>query len=787
MSHFDINKSDYDMFKCDVRIYIRITLLADHRFCVLPVLYRQYSTICIELHGKDTLMNIVWHEKTKQFHLYNEFVSYIMYVQPNGEIGQLYFGSRIHDKEDFRYLTYRKPKSMVPVTHDDDGFSMELNCQEYPGFGRTDFGTNAYEIECENGSKVSDFKYESHEIYSGKKELKDLPSTYAENDEAMSLEITLYDAVAKVKATLSYTIFNDSAAIARSVMFTNCGNEKVTLNKALSACIDLPDQNYEWMQFSGAWARERKPILRKIESGIISIESKRGGSSANQNPFVIVKRSNTDEFTGEAIGMSFVYSGNFIATADADTYGRLRLLMGIHPDTFKWPLEANEAFITPEVIVAYSENGLNDLSQTYHSLYNNNLVKGKWKNKERPILLNNWEATFMDFDEEKILKIASKAKEAGAELFVLDDGWFGKRDDDLSGLGDWVENPKKLPGGMKGLAKKVNDLGLEFGFWIEPEMVNPDSDLYREHPEWAFSVPGIEPSLGRHQMVLDYSRDEVVDYIYDMLYKVIDGANIAYIKWDMNRALTDVFSRDTSKELQGQVYHKYVLGVYRLYNKLTEAFPNILFESCSSGGARFDAGMLQRAPQAWCSDNTDAEDRVRIQYGSTYGYPVSSIGSHVSAVPNQQTGRTVSIKYRADVAYFGTFGYELDLNHISEDEFCEVKEQIKFMKANRKLIQYGRFYRLLSPFENDFASWMVVSEDKSEALVGVYTMRSSVNSTDGRIRLCGLLEDAIYAIDDKEYYGDELMKVGLVLNSENAPKFNKEQDGSSCVIQIKRK
>ena len=732
-------------------------------------------------------MNIIWHEGTKQFHIYNDYISYIMYVQPSGDMGQLYFGGKIKDKEDFTYLAYHKQRSMVPVTAIDENFSQELTRQEYPGFGATDFGTSAYEIECQNGNRVSNFKYVSHKIYKGKNNLDSLPSTYADEEEAMSLLIELKDITANVKLELSYTIFDCKPVIVRSVRFTNCGKEEVTINKALSACVDLPDQEYEWMQFSGAWSRERKPIVRKIESGTVAIDSRRGESGANQNPFIIIKRPNTDEFSGEAIGVSFVYSGNFVAMAEADTYCRLRVLMGIHPDTFCWPLGEGEAFEAPEVVIAYTENGLNELSQSFHYIYNNNLVRGKWKNKERPILLNNWEATFMDFDEEKILKIATKAKEAGVELFVLDDGWFGERHNDRAGLGDWVENPKKLPDGMKGLAKKINDLGMEFGFWIEPEMVNPDSDLYREHPEWAFSAPGLEPALGRNQYVLDFSRDDVVDYIYDMLYKVIDGANISYIKWDMNRALTDVYSKGLAGKYQGQVYHKYVIGVYKLYSKLIEAFPDILFESCSSGGSRFDAGMLYYAPQAWCSDNTDAEDRLRIQYGSTYGYPISSIGSHVSAVPNQQTGRMVSIKFRADVAYFGTFGYELDLNHISNEEFEEVKEQIKFMKAHRQLIQFGTFYRLVSPYENDITSWMVVSKDKKEALLGVYTMRSMVQSLDSRVYLRGLDENMMYQIGSRSYYGDELMKVGLVLDEINAPTFDKAVDDSSCIIYISEK
>lgn len=732
-------------------------------------------------------MNIIWHDKTQQFHLYNDEISYIMVVQPNGEMGQLYFGGKIRDKEDFSYLLVRQMKSQVPADAPDETFSMELNRQEYPGFGSTDFGINAYETVYADGSRISNFRYSSHEIIYGKRKLEGLPATYASDDEAMSLIITLVDELTGLNLELSYTIFRDYPVIAKSVRFINKGEATVILNRALSACIDLPDQNYEWMQFSGAWARERFPVTRKIERGMISVESKRGISSSNQNPFVIVKRPNTDEFIGEAIGMSFVYSGNFIAAADADCYGKLRLAMGIHPDTFRWPLDSGDVFTAPEVVIAYSNDGLNGLSQSYHALYNNNLVRGKWKKTPRPILLNNWEATFMDFTQDSILKIASKAKEAGAELFVLDDGWFGARNDDYAGLGDWVENPAKLPGGMKELSEKINAMGLKFGFWIEPEMVNPDSDLYRAHPDWAFAVPGRIPALGRHQYVLDFSRDEVVDYIFDMLYRVIKDANISYIKWDMNRTLTDVYSNGVGPKLQGCVYHKYVLGVYKLYSRFIEAFPNILFESCSSGGSRFDAGLLYYAPQAWCSDNTDGADRVLIQYGTSYGYPISSIGAHVSAIPNQQTDRSVPIDFRANVACFGTFGYELDLNHISDEEFEMVKEQIAFMKENRELFQYGRFYRLISPFETDVNAWMVVSDDKKKAIVGLYSMRANVNSINGRIRLAGLDENNLYYIGSNAFYGDELMKVGLTVNPENTGDFTIEQDYKSCLVSLESK
>lgn len=732
-------------------------------------------------------MNIIWHKTSAQFHLYNERISYIIGVLQSGELGNLYFGKRIHDKDDFSYVVARGLMANIAVDPDTESYSMEINRQEYPSFGTTDFGTQAFEVELGNGSRVSNFVYKSHEIYSGKKSLKGLPATYADENEAMTLDITLEDEVAEMTLVLSYTIFDKYPVIARHASFINNGKSEVKLTRALSACIDLPDQDYEWVQFSGAWARERIPEVKKLSTGATVIESKRGTSSANQNPFIIIKRPNTDDFAGTAFGLSFVYSGNFLAMAEGNNHDRLRVLMGINPDRFTWPLRKGDTFETPEVVIAATDSGLNDLSKTFHRLYNNNLVRGKWKNQPRPILNNNWEATFMDFTEESILKIAAKAKEAGCELFVLDDGWFGSRDDDYAGLGDWIENPKKLPQGMAGLARKIKKMGLEFGFWIEPEMVNPDSNLYRRHPDWVLSVPGRKSSLGRHQLVLDFSREEVVDAIYDMLYKVLNGAPISYIKWDMNRPLTEVFSLDALNSEQGMIYHKYVLGVYSLYERLRTDFPDILFESCSSGGNRFDAGMLYYAPQAWCSDNTDAIDRICIQYGSSFGYPISSIGSHVSAVPNQQTGRTTSIETRANVAYFGTFGYELDLNEISEEEFETVKTQIKFMKKYRNLVQFGDFYRLKSPFETDTCAWMVVSEDKKQAMVGIYCMKSRVNSVPGFVRLAGLDPDKTYKMEGKEYFGDELMNLGIALSELSKMGLDVSKDYSSAVVVLDAK
>ena len=709
-------------------------------------------------------MNIVWHDKSKQFHLYNGKISYIICVTPVGDLGNIYFGKYIHDKEDMSYVTNRFGLPNTSVDADTESYSMELNRQEYPSFGTTDFGTQAFEVKLQNGSAVSSFVYKDHKIFAGKKPLCGLPATYANDGEAMTLEVYLEDEVAKTALTLSYTIFEDYPVITRHAVFTNNGPSPVVLTRALSVCLDLPDQDYEWMQFSGAWARERIPVTRRLTPGSVSVESKRGTSSANQNPFVIIKRPNTDDFYGEAFGFSFVYSGNFIAQAECDTFGRTRVLMGINPDRFEWELGKGTSFETPEVVIAATSSGLNDLSQTYHELFNNNLVRGKWKNTPRPILINNWEATFMDFDEEKILKIARKAKEAGVELFVLDDGWFGERDDDYAGLGDWIENPKKLPHGMSGLARKVNALGMKFGFWIEPEMVNPNSNLYRRHPDWALSTPGRKSSLGRHQLVLDFSREEVVDHIYGMLGKVLSGAPISYIKWDMNRSLTEVYNIDLAANEQGKVYHRYVMGVYRLYEMLRNDYPDILFESCASGGNRFDAGMLYYAPQAWCSDNTDAIDRIRIQYGTSFGYPIASIGAHVSAIPNQQTLRRETITTRANVAYFGTFGYELDLNHVSDEEFEEVKKQISFMKENRELLQFGKFYRLRSPFTTDQCAWIVVSKDKKRAIFGYYCMRSNVNQLPGFIKLAGLSEDTLYTLRGSRYYGDELMNLGVTLS-----------------------
>ena len=713
-------------------------------------------------------MGITIHENTGTFHLFNQEISYIICVMPNHQMGQLYYGSRITDKEDFSYLMERGHRDMAPCIFDGDTtFSLEHLKQEYPSFGTGDMRYPAFEIKQKNGGRISDFQYQSYRAFSGKVPIPGLPAVYVEEDsEADTLEICLADPVTGMKLILSYTIYRELPVITRHASFYNFGKESLLLGKAMSISLDLPDSGYEVLELTGASLRERYVRRHPLHHGVESIHSMRGHSSHQYNPFLALVRPETTEYSGEAIGISLVYSGNFLMQIETDTMETVRVMAGIHPQSFEWPMMPGERFDTPEAVMVYSQKGLNQMSQTYHWLYRNRLARGKWKTKERPILINNWEATYMDFNENKLLAIAEKAKELGIELFVLDDGWFGKRDNDTTSLGDWYPDHRKLPEGIQGISQKITQMGLLFGLWIEPEMVSPDSELYREHPDWVLGDPKRHLCRGRHQLVLDFSREEVVSYIGDRMEELLKKGNISYIKWDMNRSISDLFSQGNDAAYQGTVFHRQILGIYRLYQRLTETFPDVLFESCASGGGRFDPGMLYYAPQAWASDVTDGVERIKVQYGTSYVYPVSSIGSHVSAVPNHQTFRSIPIDSRAIVAYFGTFGYELDLNTLSEEEQLIVKEQIRFMKKYRHLIQNGIFYRLKSPFEGTDAAWMVVSPDQKTALAAYFRMVQPVNAGYSRIRLQGLHPQYIYRISDREYscYGDELMNAGLILS-----------------------
>ncbi len=728
-------------------------------------------------------MGIIFHEESRTFHLTNKQISYIFRVMENEQLEQLYYGARIHDRDSFLHLHEECMRPVMSVNSPEPSvLSMQYTKQEMPVYGTGDYRDPALCIRQEDGNHISVFRYKGHEIVNGKPSLHPLPTTYANTEEeAQTLLVYLYDDLTETELELTYTIFEQLPVITRHTRVTQKGHQTISLEKVMSASVEFNDMQYELLTLSGGWARERYVKRRPVEMGIQAVQGLNGTcSGAEHNPFLALLRPGTTEEHGEVYGFNLVYSSNFLAQVEVSTFDMTRVMLGIHPQNFEWKLGEGETFVTPEVVMVYSAEGLGGMSRTFHDLYRNNLMRGGYKNKPRPILLNNWEATYFDFNEEKLLKIASKARETGVELFVLDDGWFGARNDDYRGLGDWYVNMEKLPGGIKGLSEKIEAIGLKFGLWVELEMVNKDSDLYRAHPDWIIESKGRFNSHGRHQLVLDYSRPEVVDYIYGLIAKVIRESKISYIKWDMNRYMTEAAS--------GDLTHKYILGVYDLYDRLTTEFPQILFESCASGGARFDAGMMYYAPQAWCSDDTDANERKKIQYGTSMVYPLVSMGSHVSAVPNHQLFRTTPIESRANIAYFGTFGYELDLNLLSEEEIATVKKQIEFMKKYRSLIQVdGDLYRITSPFEsrNEMA-WTVVSKDRKCALAAFYQSLNKVNASWLRLRLRGLDPEINYHVSgvDTDYvaYGDELMNAGIVIDRETLSRAG--GDFASLIYEI---
>ncbi len=728
-------------------------------------------------------MPIHYHENTRTFHLFNASVSYIFTILENGTPGSLYYGARLTDKDDYSELLEMKRRANAPCTYEGNLlFSLEHLKQEYPLYGHGDLRYPACSMRRENGSHIFEFRYISHVIYSGKHGINGLPAIWCSTtDEMESLEVELEDANSGTRLTLYYTICSDLPVIARHTRITQAGASAVTIERVMSCNVDLIDDAWEMVQLNGAWSRERHVTTMPLRPGIQSVYSMRGHSSAQFNPFLALKRKECTETQGECMGFTLLYSGSFLAGVEVDNYHVSRVQIGIHPDCFEWTLQQGESFETPEAVYVYSEDGLNGMSQAFHTLFNRHLVRGKYRMKERPILINNWEATYFDFDEEKIVRIAETAAQAGIELFVLDDGWFGNRNDDHRGLGDWYVNLQKLPHGISGLSQRIHSLGMQFGLWIEPEMVNRDSNLYRTHPEWVMVDPDYVPCHGRNQYVLDFSRKEVVDYIFKCLDQVLDGADVNYIKWDMNRTMSEVYSRSHSSLQQGRVMHEYILGVYDLYERLIQKYPDILFESCASGGGRFDAGMLYYAPQAWTSDNSDAVERLKIQYGTSYVYPPSCMGAHVSAVPNHQVFRNTPFNTRANTAFYGAFGYELDLSKLTEDELEQVRQQITFMKKYRSVFQYGTFYRLSSPFESNETVWMSVSQDQKTAIVGYYRVLNEVNVGYRRIRLKGLNPDEQYRIsmDGRWIEGRELMKAGLVTSDYTSGENGEIYNGSN--------
>jgi alpha-galactosidase len=709
-------------------------------------------------------MGITYQPMTRTFHLQANDMSYMMQIVGCGYLAHLYWGKKTRNGGGSRKLRFvYRPFSPNPYLSN-RRFSLDTLPQEYPAYGNTDFRAPAYQVHLENGSTISDLRYKTHRIYKGKPKLKGLPATYVEHEnEAETLEIVLQDRVIGLHVTLLYTVYERWNVITRSVRFDNNGFERIKLLRALSMNIDFPHADYEWLHLPGAWARERALERRPLVSGTQSVESRRGASSHQHNPFIALLQKGANEDYGEVYGFSLVYSGNFLAQIEVDQFRTTRVSMGINPFDFTWLLEPGESFQTPEVVMVYSDKGLNGMSQTYHQLYRTRLARGVYRDRQRPILINNWEATYFNFNEEKILRLAKTAAELGIELFVLDDGWFGKRDNDRSSLGDWFVDKRKLPNGLAGLAANINNMGMRFGLWLEPEMVSVDSELYRKHPDWCLHVPNRPRSEGRNQLVLDYSRKEVCDYIIQVISDVLASAPISYVKWDMNRHMTEIGSAALPPERQRETVHRYMLGLYRVMEEITSRFPYILFESCSGGGGRFDPGMLYYMPQTWTSDNTDAVARLKIQYGTSLVYPISAMGAHVSAVPNHQVHRITSLEMRGHVAMSGNFGYELDLTKLSEEEKAIVKQQVAFYKDIRRLVQFGTFYRILSPFEGNETAWMFVSEDKSEAFVAYFRVLAEANAPLSFLRLKGLDPNKDYEIigSGEVYGGDELMYAGL--------------------------
>ncbi|WP_203651912.1 alpha-galactosidase [Secundilactobacillus yichangensis] len=710
-------------------------------------------------------------EANQTFHLQTDHTSYIFQVLAHGILGQVYYGKKIHVKPQYNELLKRELKTATPAySLDDPDFQLGAIKQEYSDFGTGDFRRPAYQLTQPNGSRITDFKYDHYEVVQGKQRLTGLPSTFDDTeDDAETLIVHLTDKLIQLDLDLSYTVFPHQDVIVRSANFKNHGVEAVTLNAAESAQLDLPDSQYDLIQFSGTWARERHLIRTPLRSGIQAIDSVRTTSSHQQNPFMMLARPNTTDDNGEAIGFNLVYSGNFLDQIEVDQWDVSRVLVGINPAEFGWKLEPGKEFQTPEAILSYTADGMNQLSQQLASFYSEHLVNAKYRRMERPILVNNWEATYFDFNDEKLLNIAKQAKRLGIEMFVLDDGWFGHRNDDHTSLGDWFVDPKKLPNGIGAFAGEVHDLGLKFGLWFEPEMISIDSELYKKHPEWLIHVPKRRETPGRNQYVLDFSRPEVVDYIYQMMAKVIQDTKLDYIKWDMNRYITEMYSVALPADRQLEMPHRYILGVYDLYARLTKAFPDVLFESCASGGGRFDLGMMYYAPQAWASDDTDAVERMKVQFGTSYGYPQSMMGAHVSAVPNEQNGRITPLETRANVAFYGAFGYELDISKMSEEEANTVKKQVVFYKQHRALYQFGKLYRLDSPFEGDgnVMSWVVVDDQQDHAIATRYQILNHPNAPYSRLYLKGLDPDKQYRVNDSEeaYYGDELMNAGIHIGS----------------------
>ncbi len=709
-------------------------------------------------------MGISYNAEKRIFKLDTATSSYVIAIFRGEYLLNYYYGARIPDDnlKDF-YIREWWFASFSPnsVDANDGNFSCDLAPLEYSGFGTGDFRKSAVAIRNANGNDCTDFRYVDHVIYPGKPEIEGMPSTYAEREEdATTLEIRCRDRATGAEATLLYTVFENYGVMTKSVRIQNTSDRDMGLERVYSASVSFPSMDFDMLTLYGKHASERHLSRLPLRHGQSSVSSVRGASSHFQNPFMALARHGAGEEYGEVYGFNLVYSGNFDITADVDYYECTRVNVGINPDGFLWTLHPGECFAAPEAVMVYTDGGLGEMSRILHRFYNHCLVRGEWKEKKRPLLINSWEAAYFDFDADKLVSFAERAKELGIEMLVMDDGWFGTRNHDDSSLGDWYVNEEKLKGGLASLIERVNALGLKFGIWYEPEMISPNSDLYRAHPDWCLHVPGRENSPARRQYVIDMTRKDVRDNIFSQMCSVLDNHKIDYVKWDFNRNLTEAGSALAAYENGEEIFHRFVLGTYELMRRFVERFPHILFENCSGGGGRFDPAMLAFSPQIWASDNTDPIERVDIQFGTSLAYPASTMGAHVSMCPR------TDIKTRGNVAMWGTFGYELNPNHLTQQECGIVKEQVAEYHKHYDLIRSGDLYRLVSPWDNRyFAAWGFVAEDKSRALFTVVVMRYYHNPTRF-LRLRGLDAGKYYRLEStgEVYSGALLMNAGLNLS-----------------------
>ena len=711
-------------------------------------------------------MAVQFNKDKKIFRLDTETSTYLMGLTPEGYLGHIYYGDRLYKATENYMLRMEEPPYTPSVNKREKSAFLDSFPMEYPTGGIGDYRESCLNVRNEAGQMGCEIHYVSHEIYNGKKALKGLPASFGTGEEVQTLDILCEDKILGLQVVLSYSVFEKENVITRSVKLLNKGSQTLKIEKIYSACLDMDNENFSMLSLHGTWARERHIQTGELHYGKQVISSARGESSHQEHPFIALVTNGTEQENGKVYAMHFVYSGNFMAETELCQFDNLRMTMGINPEEFSWLLTPGEEFQAPEVVMVYSGNGLGAMTRSYHDFYRNHLIRSKFKYEKRPILINNWEATYFDFNTDKLLAIAREAKKCGIEMLVMDDGWFGKRNSDNCSLGDWKVNEEKITGGLKHLVDEVNKIGLQFGIWFEPEMISPDSDLYRAHPDWAIQIAGREATQSRNQYVLDFSRPEVRDYAYECVASVLRSANIAYVKWDMNRQLSDLGSSYLPKERQQELFHRYVLGVYELQERLVTEFPDLLLENCSGGGARFDPGMLYYSPQIWCSDNTDAVERLMIQEGSALIYPLSVIGAHVSDCPNHSVGRVTPFETRGHVALAGTFGYELDITKIPEEDRALIPEQTATYNKYRHLIQQGEYYRIASYRENHkYDCWALSSQDKKEVLVTYVQVLGVPNSHSRKVFLRGFDPKTTYRLEGTEetYTGEMLMKGGFLM------------------------